>query len=236
MGGRVGSITTEIIADGLVFNMDAANRASYVPNNGIIFNTLNSSSSGSFGSDERFVVTNGASCWSFDGVDDYIDINQDGYLTGMSNLTFGIWLYSDVYVYNAAVMGFGGIYDGPFSAQQWYGNFRLCISDTKGWNTSLDEVNCGGGSYGTGVWKNAVLTYDGSAGIVKTYENGIFQNSSSTSMSSLYSSTTEVLQLAKIPSRAYWNGKMTGLQIYTKTLSANEVLHNYNALKGRFGL
>ena len=29
MSGRVGSITTDIIADGLVFNMDAANRASY---------------------------------------------------------------------------------------------------------------------------------------------------------------------------------------------------------------
>jgi len=30
MSGRVGSITTDIIADGLVFNMDAANRASYI--------------------------------------------------------------------------------------------------------------------------------------------------------------------------------------------------------------
>ena len=32
MSGRVGSITTDIIADGLVFNMDAANRASTIPN------------------------------------------------------------------------------------------------------------------------------------------------------------------------------------------------------------
>ena len=29
MSGKVGSITTGIIADGLVLNMDAANRASY---------------------------------------------------------------------------------------------------------------------------------------------------------------------------------------------------------------
>ena len=39
MGGRVGSITTEIIADGLVFNADAANRASYIPNAAIAYNT-----------------------------------------------------------------------------------------------------------------------------------------------------------------------------------------------------
>ena len=31
MSGRVGSITTDIVSDGLVFNMDAANRASTIP-------------------------------------------------------------------------------------------------------------------------------------------------------------------------------------------------------------
>ena len=40
MGGRVGSITTEIIEDGLVFNMDAANRASYIPDATTTFNTI----------------------------------------------------------------------------------------------------------------------------------------------------------------------------------------------------
>ena len=29
---KFGSITTGIVSDGLIFNMDAANRASYVPN------------------------------------------------------------------------------------------------------------------------------------------------------------------------------------------------------------
>ena len=39
MSGRVGSITTGIIADGLIFNMDAANRASYVPDATLSYNT-----------------------------------------------------------------------------------------------------------------------------------------------------------------------------------------------------
>ena len=44
---KFGSITTDIIADGLVFNMDAANRASYVPNATTSYNTLDLSNNGS---------------------------------------------------------------------------------------------------------------------------------------------------------------------------------------------
>ena len=32
------------------------------------------------------------------------------------------------------------------------------------------------------------------------------------------------------------NGKISNTQVYNRALSATEVLHNYNALKGRFGL
>ena len=81
MGGRVGSITTEIIADGLIFNMDPANQASYpiqrtlaTAESGSCFNTLDLSQSGSFISDPQFITQpTSASCWNFDGVDDNID-------------------------------------------------------------------------------------------------------------------------------------------------------------------
>ena len=50
MGIRRGSISTPIIADGLVFNMDAANRASTIPSTSTdkTFNTVDTSVSGSF--------------------------------------------------------------------------------------------------------------------------------------------------------------------------------------------
>ena len=32
------------------------------------------------------------------------------------------------------------------------------------------------------------------------------------------------------------NGEIGPIQVYDRGLSANEVLHNYNALKSRFGL
>ena len=46
---KFGSVTTGIIADGLVFNMDAANRASTIPSTSTLktFNTVDTSISGS---------------------------------------------------------------------------------------------------------------------------------------------------------------------------------------------
>ena len=34
----------------------------------------------------------------------------------------------------------------------------------------------------------------------------------------------------------FWKGKIAVAQIYNRALSASEVLQNYNATKGRFGL
>ena len=50
MGIRRGSISTPIIADGLIFNMDAANRVSTIPSTSTTkaFNTIDTSISGSF--------------------------------------------------------------------------------------------------------------------------------------------------------------------------------------------
>ena len=33
-----------------------------------------------------------------------------------------------------------------------------------------------------------------------------------------------------------FTGQIASIQFYNRALSANEILHNYNALKGRFGL
>ena len=75
----IGSITTRIIKDGLVFNMDPANRASYplqrtaaTAESGSIYNTLNLSESGSLISTLEF---QSGSYFQFDGADDTIDTN-----------------------------------------------------------------------------------------------------------------------------------------------------------------
>ena len=81
MGIRRGSISTPIIVDGLVFNMDPANRASYPKTGTTVTDTINNLS---------VILTNGPEFQSsgkgsinFDGVSDIGLINYNSVLDNM---------------------------------------------------------------------------------------------------------------------------------------------------------
>jgi hypothetical protein len=56
--------------------------------------------------------------------------------------------------------------------------------------------------------------------------------------SSINTGTDNLLSIAKgvFASYFYYNGLMGPIQIYNKSLTAQEVLQNYNATKSRYGL
>ena len=90
---RMGSITTDIVSDGLIFNFDAANRASYINGNTKTFNTINLSQSGSLLNSPTFVSS--PSAWDFDGTDACINCG-DVEMDGITGLTIEAWFKSDV--------------------------------------------------------------------------------------------------------------------------------------------
>ena len=89
----------------------------------------------------------------------------------------------------------------------------------------------------TAVFDGTIAGDDNS---LKGYWNGIYRSNSNTL------SNSNVTSLATNPDLIvgtyfngyghYFQGSIGPIHIYNRTLSANEVLHNYNALKGRFGL
>ncbi len=70
-----GSITTPIVTDGLVFNMDAANRASTIPSTSTLktFNTIDLTQSGSIITDSTW-EDGSPPTFNFDGTDGYISL------------------------------------------------------------------------------------------------------------------------------------------------------------------
>ena len=229
MGIRRGSISTPIIADGLVFNMDAANRASYVPNATTTFNTTNLSQSGSFVSDPTYISPpTSASCWSFDGIDDGINIGSIGPDTGV---TFNVWFK------------IGGA-DGSRAWGQIIGNWTSAASGQYLWiGTKLNEpdyiqVYFDGAlkynfpSQSFQAWRLLTVTHDGSN--IIGYINGI-QTNTATGAARTISGEMGIGYDVNRDNYPFL-GEIASLHIYNRALSANEVLHNYNALKGRFGL
>ena len=223
---KFGSVTTGIIADGLVFNMDAANRASYIPNATTAFNTIDLSQSGTLENGVAFIQPPiSSSCWDFDGSDDYIDCGANALILGNVPCTIASWLNVDSHSqYGLAFM----VGTGAVQKSFWLGasNTSKVAGGLYGYNI-ISDVDSGTG------WHYVALTYDTT--IMRLYIDGV-QNSTRAESSANIASNGIRLARANSGVEYWYNGNIGPSQIYNRTLSSTEVLHNYNALKGRFGL
>ena len=218
---KFGSITTGIIADGLVLNLDPANRVSYIPNASTTFNTIDSSLSGSLINGTAF--TENPKVWSFDGSDDYINLG-DHY--GYDNGTIAFWMkstasgYKDVFC-KAKL----GTHAGEWKISL---NTKLYFELQSSSGAKFLESNA---SARDGVWHYAVVTFQD----MKMYIDGVLQSDTDTSDTGTTVTGVDVnIGRNNATGGNIWEGEVGGVHIYNRILSANEVLHNYNALKGRF--
>ena len=83
-------------------------------------------------------------------------------------------------------------------------------------------------SYGMAV-------YDGS-GTLKTYVDGVLDNQVGAISYSTSGQSNYIARSNHAGNENYMNGSMGSVQIYNIALSDTQVLQNYNATKGRFGL
>jgi hypothetical protein len=246
MSGRVGSITTDIIADGLVFNMDAANRASYIPDATTSFNTINLSESGSLENGTAFLQPPvSASCWDFDGIDDNINTNLT--FNGSTNCAISLWINpTNVNARDQIYKSIGGT--NNFAASFWNGSggyLYVYIGGEYGVYSNL-TAHVFGGDPSPG-WVNLTIVYDGNftdsdlatqnAGRLKVYWDGVYVPFNVSFPDTIPSSIPTTSTGMYLSNTIYeYDGQISCMQAYNRALSASEVLHNYNALKGRFGL
>ena len=242
MGIRRGSISTPIIADGLVFNMDAANRASTIPSTSTTeaFNTIDTSISGAFNSDAQYDSSTISPSFAFDGIDDYILTNDASSLfTNKFTMSFW-WNITDTGTTNTGryICASRNYYtvgeDGNFSYRVDPPN-SITFQSYDG-QSSGQFVSSTGLNLQSNTWMNTVLTSDGTtAG--KHYINGSIhgagtRNTLSRNLSDISNGILfgDVINFTATDD----DFKIGSVQFYNRALSANEVLHNYNALKSRF--
>jgi hypothetical protein len=244
MGIRKGSISTPIIADGLVFNIDAANRASYpaqrtfaIAESGSCYNTLDLTQSGSLTSDPQFITQPvSASCWIFDGVDDVIlsnaQLTDDMSICGWQKSTYqGA---SDSFYYPNSTFSFGISFGSSYYLGRLWAPY--------GSQTSLRVITGGPSNWGSegttelndGDWHYVAYTFKKSSYTSKAYVDGNFESERSIPTYLAYSNRPINLGNFGSGTNQYWKGDISNVHAYNRALSANEVLHNYNALKGRF--
>ena len=244
MGISRGNITTNIIKKGLVFNMDAANRASTIPSSttSIAFNTVNTAISGAFNSDAQYDSSTISPSFAFDGVDDYILTNDASSLfTNKFTMSFW-WNITDTSTSNTGryICASRNYYtvgeDGNFSYRVDPPN--SIIFQSYDGRSSGQFVQSTGLSLQSNTWMNTVLTSDGTtAG--KHYINGsIHEVGSRNTLSRNLSDISNGILFGDVINFATTDDdfKIGPIHFYNRALSASEVLFNYNGLKSRLGL
>ena len=234
----------KVVTDGLVLALDAADRNSY-PGSGTTWTDLSGNgNNGTLVNGVGYNGSNGGSL-SFDGVNDYGSISHTTTLNpGTGDFTFGgFFKVNSDFASNFFPVFFSKSQldwqNGYLIRPTWPYNGTFAVGVSQGGNSGVDRVTLVSTlTASLGTWVNIVGVWTASTRTLLLYFNGI-QNGSSTITNSITINPTANLELGRYnritQSRyEYLPGNIAQVSIYNRALTAQEVLQNYNALKGRY--
>jgi hypothetical protein len=229
-----------IITDGLVLYLDAANTKSIVSGSTTWSDISRGGNNGTLVNGPTFNSANGGSI-VFDGVNDYVNIDDTPFR--FSN-TFSLytWIYWD------GVNQLGNII-GKRNPISPFNQYVLSITESPYTGGISNKVTFfarrDNGSTSTDVllqyplpslgWYNICITM--SILNQSLYSNGILRTTTARNISTFtYNIENINMIIGTVTNSPFYTGNISSVQIYNRALSAQEVLQNYNATKGRFGL
>ncbi len=224
----------KIITDGLVLCLDAADRKSYPGSGNIWYDRSGYQNHGTLTPTVNGPIYNNANGGNvvFDGVDDYVSINNSSSLQLTSALTLSIWVYI-----NAAFTAKGLITKGPASSDYDYmmylsGNSTRIDFYKKNSSAIVLNTSTSTRTY-INRWANIVITFDG-VNVVQ-YDNSTTFLTTTFANSEIRTSSNS-LRILSGWSSGNISGNLSTVQIYNRALSASEVARNFNAQRNRFAL
>jgi hypothetical protein len=240
MAGRI-AYYGNIVKNGLVFDLDAAKSDSY-PKSGTVWRDVSGfQNNGTLTNGPTFDSNNGGSI-VFDGVDDYVtDIGLASTFSFIQNtgiFTISTWVkLTDLSI----ARYFIGNNDGTTGSKGFYlgysgvsGRLWLAITYGVGGQTTLNQIKSN--FFTDNNW--VLVTCVGNGTTCQFYKNGTSFDTPGNFGTFSTGDSTRVLSVGRINNfnSSYWSGNVALTQIYNRSLSPSEVLQNYNATKGRYGL
>ena len=223
-----------IVTDGLVLALDAANRQSHVSGSTTWRDLSGNNNSGSLVNGPTFSTEAGGSI-VFDGSNDYAQISP---VNASSQFTLNFWIkcVQTGSVGNTSYSGIINKFNGVANQRNRFlleSNFRRFYFQSIIGGVSSDIYSNLFSSIQNQI-SMCSLTYNGS--LVTFYLNT--NNVGSSSLSGVLDSSTSQPTIGWGATSAdyYFNGNIYIGQIYNRALSDSEIQQNYNATKTRFGL
>ena len=227
------SHSPKIVTDGLILCLDAADRKSYSGSGSSWADRSGQGNNGTLTNDYTFNSGFGGNM-VFDGTDDKAYCGSVTPNTGDFTIEFLFQL--------TGAGGRGGIFErragSPYNGfglgQGGANNWAFTVSGTSDFNNRISAV----WTYPTlNVWYHDIAVYSG-GNTVTAYRNGVYIDSDTGSSQGDLSTqgTRTDLLIANRDNQNSLPCKVALARVYNRALTASEVLQNYNATKGRFGI
>ena len=212
----------QIVTNGLVLCLDAANSKSYSGSGDTWFDLSGNGRNATVTGSPTF--TNGY----FDITSDstYISLSNSGLVPRTNDFTYSTWINFD---------GFD-VHDTIFENGSWQ-NTLLFRYETNSVNVYAAAALQGSFSWTAtaGVWYNVVFKRE--SGTCSMYINNTLTGTPFTMTTDINLTNTNLfLMRSQHTTGQFLDGKISTFSIYNRALTASEIQQNYNALKGRFGL
>jgi hypothetical protein len=228
--------------DSLYYYLDASSTKSYTGGTYIQDLSKFQNSGGTLIGGATYSPSN-KGCIAFDGVDEYISLdNNVAFSTNsISKYSFSLWISPSILI-NSSNSNIYMIFEAQNVAIFGATDNYLQIAPSEGGRMSFSTFITSSNSLTTTTnvweadkWYNIVCTYDSAISKKSIYVNGILENSN-TSFSCFFN-TRDFFNLFVYSSPTkqwFFPGRLGSFMLYTKTLTAAEVLQNYNAKKYKY--
>lgn len=223
----------EIVNNGLVLHLDAANSRSYPGSGTTWYDLSGNGNNGTLVNGPTYNSSNNGSI-IFDGSNDYGTVIGNAQTKPTSNFTVSFWLQpTSVSFTNCRILGdwhqSGGldrwIFYANGSSVRWYMK-----------TSSVGEGGTAAYTMASNVWKLFTGVYDGSFQIF--YVDGLFFAQRAIT-GTLYPGNYGNPDISFGQQRGFggaFNGNIANIQMYNRALSAAEIKQNFEATRSRYGI
>ena len=224
--------TNTIVQQGLVLNLDAGNNYSYAGSGVTWYDVSGNGKIGTLTGGVTYSSLYGGD-FILDGVNGYIqtDLNQN---TDNAQITWEAWFWDNSpggFAGNTAIISnYGAVATTPYTSLHVLDTGNIFFGQRNSSGTADDAVY--GTSICNGVWHHLVGVVDSSNMLL--YVDGVVR-ASKTKITGTTTSGQNLVIGGNHLGR-YQSCRIASARCYNIALSAAQVLQNYNATKGRFGL
>jgi competence protein ComGC len=233
------NIAGNVVTSGMILNLDATNNLSY-PGFGTTWTDLSGlGNNGTLGNGPTYSSSNGGSLSFNYDTPNYITVPLANSLNKTEG-TINFWIYptrysgANGYFVNredSTPNAVDWLWIGPYSDTFYFriGNGSDCCSNDLSFGSVSTVIPIN-------TWTNMSFTWKIN-GTSVIYKNGILLTSRGIgSIPNTNPAANGRIGLGHANGPSYFDGKMAVVQNYNRALSASEVLQNFNALRGRYGL